>query len=62
MVSIDILAMTVIGPAMLGIVLLWLATRKRPSRGSAAYRRTEQGTRELYAEEERRRLGGADEL
>jgi membrane protein implicated in regulation of membrane protease activity len=52
----------IIAPAILLIVLIWLVIKVRSSRGSAQDRRTEQGTRDLYAEEEQRRREGTDEL
>ena len=49
----------IIGPAILLIVLIWLVMR-RGSTGKTA--RTEQATREGYAEEEVRRRQGTDDL
>jgi hypothetical protein len=49
----------IIGPAILLIVLLWLVMRRR-STGKTG--RTEQATRDLYAEEEKRRREGTDDL
>ena len=54
--------MDIIAPAILLIVLIWLVIRVRSSRDTPANRRTEEGTRELYAEEEKRRREGTDEL
>jgi uncharacterized membrane protein len=54
--------MDVILPAILIIVLIFLVIRVRSSRGTAANRRTEEATRELYAKEEDRRRKGTDEL
>ena len=51
--------MEIVGPAILLIVLVWLVTRRR-STGKTG--RTEQATRELYAEEEQRRREGTDDL
>ncbi|HEX6072672.1 MAG TPA: hypothetical protein VFY95_06670 [Sphingomicrobium sp.] len=48
---------TIIGPVILLIVLIWLVMR-RGSTGKTG--RTEQATRELYREEERRRREGTD--
>ena len=45
-------------PAILLIVLIWLVMRRR-STGKTG--RTEQATRDLYAEEERRRREGTDQ-
>jgi hypothetical protein len=49
----------IIGPAILLIVLIWLVMR-RSSTGKTG--RTEQATREGYAEEEVRRREGTDDL
>jgi hypothetical protein len=54
--------MDIVGPAILLIVLIWLVIRVRGSRDDAANRRAEEGTRELYAEEEEQRREGTDEL
>jgi hypothetical protein len=51
--------MDVVGPVILLIVLIWLVMRRR-STGKTG--RTEQATRDLYAEEERRRREGTDDL
>ena len=53
---------SIILPAILLIVLIWLVIRVRSNRDNAANRRAEEGTRELYAEEEERRREGTDEL
>jgi hypothetical protein len=52
----------IILPAILLIVLIWLVIRVRSNRDTGANRRAEQGTRELYAEEEQRRREGTDDL
>jgi len=49
--------MEIVGPAILLVVLIWLAMR-RGSTGKNG--RTEQATHELYQEEERRRREGTD--
>ena len=54
--------MDVIAPAILLIVLIWLVIKVRSNRDTPSNRRTEEGTRELYAEEEERRREGTDEL
>ena len=54
--------MDVVGPAILLIVLVWLVIKVRSSRDDAVNRRSEEGTRELYAEEEERRREGTDKL
>ena len=51
--------MEIVGPAILLIVLIWLVMRRR-SNGTSA--NTEQGTRDLYREEEQRRRDGTDDL
>jgi hypothetical protein len=52
----------VILPAILLIVLIWLVIKVRSNREGPLNRETEEGTRELYAEEEERRREGTDEL
>jgi hypothetical protein len=49
----------IVGPAILLVVLIWLVMR-RGSTGKTG--RTEQATRDLYAEEETRRREGTDDL
>ena len=49
--------MEIVGPAILLVVLIWLAMR-RGSTGKTG--RTEQATHELYQEEERRRRERTD--
>jgi hypothetical protein len=51
--------MNIVGPLLLIAVLLWLVLRRNKGR-SAEY--TEDKTDDLYAEEERRRREGTDEL
>ena len=51
--------MDIVGPAILLIALIWLVMRRR-STGKTG--RTEQATRDLYAEEETRRREGTDDL
>jgi hypothetical protein len=50
---------SVIGPVILLIVLLWLVMRRRSNRTDE---RTEAATREGYAEEDERRHEGTDDL
>ena len=52
--------MDVVGPAVLLIVLLWFVIRGRP--GGDSDRRSEEGSRDLYKQEERRRREGTDDL
>ena len=54
--------MDVIGPAILLIVLIWLVLRVRSNRNTRENQRAEEGTRNLYAEEEQRRREGTDKL
>ena len=49
--------MEIVGPIILLIVLIWLVMQRR-STGKTG--RTEQATREVYAEEEQRRRDGTD--
>ena len=51
--------MNIVGPAILLILLLWLALRGR-SNGKSG--RTEQATDQLYKDEEQRRRQGTDDL
>ena len=53
---------SIIGPAILLIVLVWLVMRNRSDRGGRGSRHSEQGTRDVYAEEEQRRREGTDDL
>lgn len=54
--------MDIVGPAILLIVLIWLVIRVRSNRDDRDNRRSEQGTRDLYREEEQRRRDGTDKL
>ena len=49
----------IVGPALMLIVLIWLVMRGRSNRNAG---NTEQGTRDLYREEEQRRRDGTDDL
>ena len=49
----------IVGPAILLIVLVWLVMQRRSSGKTG---RTEQATRDAYAEEEVRRREGTDDL
>jgi len=51
--------MEIVGPIILLIVLIWLVMQRRSS-GKAG--RTEQATRDAYADEEVRRREGTDDL
>jgi hypothetical protein len=50
---------SIIAPAILLIVLIWLVVRRRSDRTDST---TEAGTRDVYAEEEARRREGTDDL
>jgi uncharacterized membrane protein len=52
----------IIAPAILLIILIWLVVRVRSNRNTEENRRAEEGTRELYADEEQRRRDGTDDL
>ena len=51
--------LTIIGPLLLAAVLLWVLLRNRKA-GHRGIDRTEQGTRDLYREEEEKRRSGDD--
>jgi hypothetical protein len=53
---------SIIGPAILLIVLIWLVIRVRTNRKEPPMSETKEATRELYAEEDERRREGTDEL
>jgi len=53
---------SIIGPAILLIVLIWLVIRVRTNRKEPPMSETREGTRELYAEEDERRREGTDKL
>jgi len=52
----------IVAPAILLIILIWLVIRVRSNRNTEENRRAEEGTRELYADEEQRRREGTDDL
>ena len=52
--------MNIVGPAILLILLLWLALRSRSRGGKSG--RTQQATDQLYSNEEERRRQGTDDL
>lgn len=60
--GINWLIMSVVGVAILGAVILWVVMHTRSKGKSSSPERTEQGTRDLYADEERRRRDGTDGL
>jgi hypothetical protein len=49
----------IVGPLLLAAVLLWVLLRNRKARNKDVDR-TEQGTRDLYREEEEKRRSGDD--
>jgi hypothetical protein len=51
--------MSILGPAVLLIALIWLVMRRRSDKTTGE---TEAGTRDLYREEEQRRRDGTDQL
>ena len=51
--------MSILGPAVLLIALIWLVMRRRSDKTTSE---TEAGTRHLYREEEQRRRDGTDQL
>ena len=59
---VDAWIMDIIAPAILLIALIWLVIRVRSNREGPVNREAEEGTRELYAEEEERRREGTDDL
>lgn len=54
--------MDIVGPAILLIVLIWLVVRVRSNRNDRDNQSAEQGTRDVYREEEQRRRDGTDKL
>ena len=53
---------SIIFPAILLIVLVWLVIKVRSNRNGPVNREAEEGTRDVYAEEEQRRREGTDDL
>jgi hypothetical protein len=53
---------SIIGPAILLIVLIWLVLKMRSNREGPRKSEAEEGTRELYADEDERRREGTDKL
>ena len=54
--------MDIIGPVILLVLLAWLAFRSWGRRSRIDNERAEEGTREVYREEEIRRREGTDDL
>ena len=60
--GLNLVTMEVIGVIVLGLVILFAVLRTRSKGKASSPERTERATRELYAEEERRRKDGVDDL
>ena len=58
--GINLFTVEVIGVIILGALLLWVVLKTRSKGKQSSPERTERATRELYAEEERRRQDGTD--
>ena len=58
--GINLFSVEVIGVIILGALLLWVVLKTRSKGKQSSPERTERATRELYAEEERRRQDGTD--
>ncbi len=56
----NLFTVEVIGVIILGVLLLWVVLKTRSKGKQSSPERTERATRELYAEEERRRQDGTD--
>jgi hypothetical protein len=54
--------MDIVGPAILLIVLIWLVVRVRLNRNDRDNQRSEEGSRNVYRDEEQRRRDGTDQL
>ena len=59
--GLNLLTIEVIAVAVLGALLLWVVLKTRSKGKQSSPERTERGTRELYAEEERRHQDGTDD-
>lgn len=60
--GINLFTVEVIGVIILGAVLVWVVLKTRSKGKESSPERTERATRELYADEERRRKDGVDGL
>ena len=60
--GLNLFTIEVIGVVILFAVLVWVVMRTRSKGKASSPERTERATRELYAEEERRRKDGVDGL
>jgi len=54
--------MTIVGPVILLILLIWVVLRSQRRKGEASESVTEQATRQEYVEEEKMRREGTDGL
>ena len=53
--------MTIVGPIILLVLLIWVVLRSRRRKGEASPEVTERATRQEYAEEEQMRREGTDD-
>ena len=53
--------MTIVGPIILLVLLIWVVMRSRRRRGEASRDTTERATHNAYAEEEKMRREGTDD-
>ena len=53
--------MTIVGPIILLLVLIWVVVRSQRRKGEASPEVTERATRQEYAEEEQMRREGTDD-
>ena len=53
--------MTIVGPIILLILLIWVVVRSQRRKGEASPEVTERATRQEYTEEERMRREGTDD-
>ena len=60
--GINWLIIDVVAVVILGLVIAWAVMRTRSKGKASSPERTERATRELYADEERRRKDGIDDL
>jgi hypothetical protein len=60
--GLNLFTIEVIGVVILGALLVWVVLKTRSKGKESSPERTERATRELYAEEERRREQGTDDL
>ena len=53
--------MTIVGPIILLVLLIWVVVRSQSRKGEASPEVTERATRQEYAEEEQMRREGTDD-